>query len=63
MSAVLATSEDDAGNFSIGTLIEKSMSCREPQIAEAQLGFQTNAARKITNILLAIQHAPYNRRM
>ncbi len=38
MPAILATSEDDAGNFSIRTLIEKSMSRREPQIAEAQLG-------------------------
>jgi hypothetical protein len=60
MPAILAASEDDAGNFSICTLIEKSMSRREPQIAEAQLSFQADAARRITNTLLATQHVPYN---
>jgi hypothetical protein len=63
MPTILAASEDEAGNFSICTLIEKSMSLREPQIAEAQFSFQPDAARKITNTLLATRHAPYNRRM
>jgi len=60
--AILATSEDNTGNFSIRAFIKKSMGRREPQTAEAQFSSQTHAARKITNTLLGTQHAPYNKR-
>jgi hypothetical protein len=63
MSAIVAASKDNAGHLSIGALMEKAMSCREPQIAKTQFGSQAYGARDIANRLLGRQHAPYNKRI
>jgi hypothetical protein len=63
MPTILAAPEDDTGNFSIRTLIEKSMNSREPLITKAQLSPQTEATGEIANRLLISPHAPYNRRI